>query len=151
MGRGFEHCALLMKFVVHDGFSNTLGVKCSGLPAGATCNFGGALSPASNTAQLGVSETGLAPADYPFTISATSGILTRSIPAVLRVEGYTASLSQTSLRVVGGTPVNVTVIFKSLRVGATSQNSRSGTSRIRQSSLADSPKSSRRPTISADG
>ena len=97
-----------------NGYNSTLDVTCSGLPAGATCDFPGALYPANNMAQLTLTETGLAPADYPFTITASGGMATQSIPAILRVETYTASLSQTSLTAQSGTPVNLTVNFQSV-------------------------------------
>ncbi len=103
-----------------DGYSNTLDVTCAGLPAGANCDFGGAIYPANDTAQLSVAESGLAPADYPFTIIAAGGALIRSIPAVLRVENYSASLAQTALTAVSGTPVSVAVTFNSVNHFTTS-------------------------------
>ncbi len=103
-----------------DGYSNTLDVTCSGLPTGATCDFLGALYPANTSAQLSLTETGLASADYPFTITASGGMASRSIPAILRVESYSASLSQTSIKAQSGAPVSVTVNFQSVNHFTTS-------------------------------
>lgn len=103
-----------------DGYPKTLDVTCAGLPTGSNCYFAGALYPANNTAQLSVSESGLAPADYPFTIIASGGALIRSIPAILRVENYTASLGQTTLTAASGKPVNVAVSFNSVNHFTTS-------------------------------
>ncbi|HEX6772024.1 MAG TPA: VCBS repeat-containing protein [Acidobacteriaceae bacterium] len=102
-----------------DGFTADVDVSCTGLPASATCYFGGALYPGTNTAQISLSETGLPAGDYPFTITGKAGSVTRSIPAVMRVESYTASLSQTKLTTVTRTPVTATVTFLSLNHFAT--------------------------------
>lgn len=96
------------------GNNNTLDVSCSGLPAGANCSFEGAIFPGNNSGQLALSEKGLPAGDYPFTITATGGSVTRSIAAVLRVESFTGSLDQTTLQSTTAIPVTATVTLKSV-------------------------------------
>ena len=99
-----------------DGYTKDVTLSCAGLPAGATCYAPIPLFPGSSTTSLQVvpPQAGLATGDYPFTITASSSDVTRSIPATLRVESLSGTLSQSSLTLRSGVTSNLTVTLQSL-------------------------------------
>ena len=66
-------------------------LTCTGLPAGAACNFTGTQNPYPDGTDLKLTVTvpaGIAAAVYPFTVVATGGPEKASIPATLNVMDF---------------------------------------------------------------
>jgi hypothetical protein len=95
------------------GFSGSVGLSVSGLPAGATGLFSPASIATSGSSTLSVStSTSTAPGNYPLTITATSGALAHTANVTLVVSAdFSVSVSPASLTVPRGSNglYNVTV------------------------------------------
>lgn len=93
------------------GFSGTVGLSVSGLPAGATGTFSPASIATSGSSTLSVStSTATAPGNYPLTITATNGALTHTANVTLVVSGdFSLSLAPTSVSVTRGANAVYTV------------------------------------------
>jgi hypothetical protein len=87
-----------------NGFSGTVGLSVSGLPAGATGSFNPASISTSGSSMLSVSTSTSTPAgSYPLTITATSGALTHTANVTLVVSGnFSVSIVPASLTVSRG-------------------------------------------------
>ncbi len=97
------------------GFSAAVSLSCSGLPAGATCAFSpnpvspGLFSLPGNSV-LTLSTASDTPAGtVAFTVTATSGSLTRTATAGLTVSGFTVSVAPSSQSVAAGAAATYTV------------------------------------------
>ncbi len=95
-----------------NGFSGSVNLSASGLPNGATASFNPSPVNGSGTSQLTVATTGsVAPGNYPFTVTATSGSLTHNVNLTLVVGAaadFSLSLMPTSQSVQPGSSVNYT-------------------------------------------
>ena len=100
------------------GYSTTVQLQCTGLPAGTTCQFG------STSLQLPTNAWGhttltvstpanLALGSYPFTVTATDGSVSQQVTATLNVGDFTISISPAK---VATTPSNFAQF--SLTIGA---------------------------------
>jgi len=94
-----------------NGFTGTVNLSASGLPAGAAATFNP--SAATTTSSLTVSTTtAIAAGSYPFTITGTSGSLSHSTSATLVVTGsgdFSITVSPTSQTVTRGSSVSYKV------------------------------------------
>ena len=98
------------------GFSGSVALSASGLPAGVTAGFSPASTTTTSTLTITTSAA-VAPASYPFTITGTSGSLTHSTTATLVVQAASPtgdfSLSATpasrTVTAGGGTTYSVSV------------------------------------------
>ncbi len=86
------------------GFGGSVTFGASGLPSGVTASFSPASSTTSSTLTL-TTNSSVAPAGYPFTITGTSGSLNHSTPATLVVQ----AASPTGDFSLGMTPASRTV------------------------------------------
>jgi uncharacterized membrane protein len=94
-----------------NGFSNTVSLSISGLPAGATATFTPASLAGSGTSTLAIATSTSTPSgSYPLTITGTDGVLTHTTPATLIVSSADFSLSVTpsSQTVEGGQSTSYT-------------------------------------------
>jgi hypothetical protein len=98
-----------------NGFTGTVGLSASGLPAGATATFNPASVTGSGTSSLGVATTASTPpGSYPITITGTSGTLTHTTVVTLVVTGQgdfalSASPASQTVRRGSSTSYSVTV------------------------------------------
>jgi Galactose oxidase-like, Early set domain len=87
------------------GFSGTVNLGVSGLPAGVTATFSlPVLTSGDSTLNVTVGNA-VAPGSYPFTISASSGTITHSVPATLQVQAagnFTVTVTPGSKKVFQG-------------------------------------------------
>ncbi|MBI4909094.1 MAG: DUF1349 domain-containing protein [Acidobacteria bacterium] len=68
-----------------SGFTGTVNLGASGLPVGATASFTPGSITGQGTSTLTISTSGVAAGNYPFTITAVSGSITRTTTATLTV------------------------------------------------------------------
>jgi hypothetical protein len=87
------------------GFSGSIALSVSGLPAGATGTFNPASIATSGSSTLSISTSGATPpGSYPLTITATSGALTHTAIVTLVVSGdFSLSVAPASVTVTRGT------------------------------------------------
>jgi hypothetical protein len=84
---GFETFQFQVNSV--NGYDRTIGLDCSGLPAGANCLGGGfPVGAPFNTAGVSIITNNVAVGDYPFLIVGNTAFTTHTIPAVLHVGGF---------------------------------------------------------------
>lgn len=89
------------------GYQTTASVSCTGLPAGATCQFGatsfnivpGALD---TTSLVVTTSSSLLVGNYAFQVQATDGSVTQAIPLKLNIGDFTISATDTNIAVPGG-------------------------------------------------
>ena len=93
------------------GFSGTVSLSVSGLPAGATASFSPASISTSGSSSLSVStSTSTPPGSYPLTVTATSGTLTHSAQVTLVVTGdFAIAVTPSSAIVRRNSSTNYTV------------------------------------------
>jgi hypothetical protein len=93
------------------GFSGTVNLSVSGLPAGATSSFSPASISTSGSSTLSVStSSSTAPGNYPLTITATSGTLTHTANVTLVVSAvFSVTVTPGSLTVSRGSSGSCTV------------------------------------------
>lgn len=101
------------------GFSNTVDLDCTGLPAGATCGF--SVNPAtppsdsSTTSDLTVNVgPAVAPGNYPFQVTGSGTPGTRSFNATLNVQDFSISSSPASVIAPPGGSAGSTTTVTSL-------------------------------------
>jgi len=95
-----------------SGFTGTVTLSSSGLPAGVTATFSvTSLTSGNSTLNVTVGDS-VAPGSYPFTVTATSGTLTHTANATLQVQAsgnYTVSVTPASKKVFQAGHTNFTV------------------------------------------
>jgi hypothetical protein len=93
------------------GFSGTVSLSVSGLPAGATASFSPASISTSGSSTLRVStSSSAAPGSYPLTITATSGTVTHTANVTLVVStGFSVSVTPSGVAVSAGSRAGYTV------------------------------------------
>jgi hypothetical protein len=93
------------------GFSGTVSLSVSGLPAGATASFSPASISTSGSSTLSVStSSSAAPGSYPLTITATSGTVTHTANVTLVVStDFSVSVTPSSIAVSPGSRARYTV------------------------------------------
>jgi uncharacterized membrane protein len=93
-----------------NGFSGTVALSASGLPAGASANFNPAsvAAPGSSTLTVTTSSS-TPPGGYTITITGVSGSLTHSTTVSLSVADFTISATPASQTVPAGSATNYTV------------------------------------------
>src|SRR5439155_22840576 len=100
-----------------NGFTGTIAIGISGLPQGATVGSGGGTIQAGGPSQQLVIQTaGVAGGTYPFTLTGTSGSLSHTATATLRVQGppdFSGTISPTSATLSVGQSSKFTVALKS--------------------------------------
>ena len=98
-----------------SGFSGTVSLSVSGLPAGASASFNPASISSSGSSTLSVSSaSNTPPGSYPLTVTATSGTLVHSVAVTLVVSAdFSVSVSPSSATVARNSSVNYTVIVTS--------------------------------------
>jgi Domain of unknown function (DUF1929)/Glyoxal oxidase N-terminus/PKD domain len=95
----------------NNGFSGTVSLSVSGLPAGASGSFSPASISTSGSSTLSVStSSSTPPGSYPLTVTATSGSLTHTANVTLVVSGdFSVTLSPTSASISRGASAHYTV------------------------------------------
>ena len=103
------------------GFIENIALTCSGLPVPITCSTQGEIGPpvtgsTQNSETVSLSApTGLLLQDYPFQIIGTAqGSSAHSIPAVLRITGFSGSISPPSATLTNGQSAVFTVSLTSV-------------------------------------
>lgn len=97
-----------------NGFTQSIQLGCTGLPAGASCSMPGILYPASPSTNVSlVASTNTPAQDYPFTITGTAGNVSANVSATLRVSSFTATLTPSSASVINGQSATFTVQLQS--------------------------------------
>jgi hypothetical protein len=93
------------------GFSGTVSLSVSGLPAGASASFSPASISTSGSSSLSAStSTSTPPGSYPLTVTATSGSLTHTIGVTLVVSAdFSVSVTPSNVTVARGSSANYTV------------------------------------------
>ena len=69
-----------------SSFSQTVNLTATGLPAGASASFNPASLASNGNSQLTFALSGVNPGSYPFTLSATAGAITHTLPLTLLVD-----------------------------------------------------------------
>ncbi len=98
-----------------NGFSGTVTLACSGLPAGATCAFAPASVTSSGTSTLTITTTTTTPvATSNITVTGTSGVVSHSVLLSLTVNApttpdFTISAAPSSAAVPAGSSVSSTI------------------------------------------
>lgn len=96
-----------------NGFSGAVNLSATGLPNGATASFSPASVNASGTSQLTINTTALiAPGNYPFTVTATSGSLAHTANLTLVVNAaadFSLAVTPSTQSVQLGSTANYTV------------------------------------------
>ena len=94
-----------------SGFSGTVSLSVSGLPAGASASFNPASISTSGSSTLSVSTvSNTPPGSYPLTVTATSGTLVHSVVVTLVVSAdFSVSVSPSSATLARNSSVNYTV------------------------------------------
>ena len=86
-----------------NGFSGSVALSVSGLPAGATASFTPASLSGSGTSTLAVTTATNTPAgSYPLTIAGTSGTLTHNVTVMLNLASFSLSATPQSRTVTSG-------------------------------------------------
>ena len=98
-----------------SGFSGTVSLSVSGLPAGASASFNPASISTSGSSTLSVSTASNTPTgSYPLTVTASSGTLVHSVVVTLVVSGdFSVSVSPSSATLTRNSSVNYTVTITS--------------------------------------
>jgi hypothetical protein len=93
------------------GFSGTVSLSVSGLPAGASASFSPASISTSGSSSLSVStSTSTPPGSYPLMVTATSGSLTHNVGVTLVVSAdFSVSVTPSNVTVARGSGANYTV------------------------------------------
>ena len=100
-----------------NGFTGSIQLSCSGsLPPGVSCSIPGILYPSnpSTTVTVNAGGGGIPAQDYPFQIVGTSGNVTTSVNATVRVSSFSAALQKTSATVASGQSASFNVLLTSL-------------------------------------
>jgi hypothetical protein len=100
-----------------NGFAGTIQLSCNGyLPPGAVCNIAGSLSPSSPSTTVTVNAGGYSanPQDYPFQVAGSSGNVSTSVNATVRVSSFSAALQSDSATVANGQAASFNVLLTSL-------------------------------------
>ena len=94
-----------------NGFTGTVAMSTSALPSGASASFNPATVTGSGTSTLTVATNAtLPPGTYPFTITGTSGPLSRSVNATLVVNGnFTVDVNPPTAAISPGGTTNLSV------------------------------------------
>lgn len=93
------------------GFSGTVSLSVSGVPAGATASFNPASIATSGSSTLSISSSAsTAPGSYPLTITATSGALTHTANVTLVISAdFSMAVTPSNVTVSRGSNANYTV------------------------------------------
>ncbi|HEX8815426.1 MAG TPA: hypothetical protein VF753_07995 [Terriglobales bacterium] len=85
-----------------NGFTGSVSLACTGLPAAATCSFKPASVTGSGTSQLTVTtRTTIIPGRYPFTLSGSSSGTSQSAAVILGVAQQNGTISSTYFSIIG--------------------------------------------------
>ncbi len=78
-----------------NGLNEGIALTCTGSPAGAICSQTYTIGANGETGALSLGGSGLVANDYPFQITGHTNLASHTIPAILRVEDYSAALDST--------------------------------------------------------